>query len=91
MNYFSKTQAESIRKEFQHLIGRTCFFNDIKEEAVLKEIKVVAVDATINAEGHLQPGYNSVFCFDNDKKVRPDLFAHFNHLRKLTAPYRGLF
>lgn len=89
MNYFSKTQAENIRSEFQYLIGRTCFFNDIKEEAILKEIKVVSADTFIQADGNLLPAYNSVFCFDNEKRVRPDLFAHFNQLRRLVAPYKG--
>ncbi len=90
MNYFSKTQAENIQTEFQYLVGRTCFFNDIKEEAILKEIKVVAADTYIKAEGRVEPAYQSVFCFENDKRVRPDLFAHFNHLRRLNAPYRGM-
>jgi|GEM_PF-2067774 len=90
MNYFSKTQAENIRAEFQYLIGRTCFFNDIKEEAVLKEIKIVPADTYIETERDVQPGYISFFCFDNSKNVRPDLFAHFNHLRGLIPPYKSI-
>lgn len=90
MNYFSKTQAEGVRSEFAHLVGRACFFNDIKETAILKEIKVVATDTTIDADGDLQIGYSPLFCFDNDKRVRADLFAHFNLLRPIRAPYKGL-
>lgn len=90
MNYFSKSQAENIRTEFQYLVGRTCFFNDIKEEAILQEIKIVPADTYIKTGDDVQPGYNSIFCFDNSKNVRPDLFAHFNHLKRLIAPYKGM-
>lgn len=90
MNYFSKSQAENIKTEFQYLVGRTCFFNDIKEEAILQEIKIVPAYASIKTGDDIQLGYNSIFCFDNSKMVRPDLFAHFNHLKKLIAPYKGI-
>jgi hypothetical protein len=90
MNYFSKTQAENIRAEFAYLIGRACFFNDIKEEAILKEIKVIPSYVNIRTGQEIQPGYTSVFCFDNSKLVRPDLFAHFNQLKRLIAPYKGM-
>ena len=90
MNYFSKSQAENIRTEFQYLVGRACFFNDIKEQAILKEIKIEPADSHIRAEGNVQQGYYSVFCFDNSKNVRPDLFAHFNKLKGIRAPYLGI-